>query len=210
MNTTSPAMTPQEVKVRYFWLISTISLTCFPLLLFSLIVYVLTIVYGEDSSTALLGTVAISTICAILTYILIHCAYRKFGTAYLTFCLVLGPIYFLKATLGTWTSLSDLIAEGLPAPFVLVLTSCFLMNIFLYLFWFVMSCKLRKVNREILRRKIHSCNTYQEAVAKLTNATCINDLNQKFSNIVKRPHENGFVDALHEEYKKQKSLLEPA
>ncbi|NGX58967.1 MAG: hypothetical protein KR126chlam3_00109 [Chlamydiae bacterium] len=102
-------------------------------------------------------------------WIIYHCAYRKYGTAWLTWCLVIGPIIFLVEN-----------AKIFNEPFNEWTLRALLLDIVVFGYWYFLSVKFRKDNKNIQIQSFISSDTYAEAVASIRSAKNLDDLQFKF------------------------------
>lgn len=175
MNTTADAkellaiengeMSEKDKKTRRHWLIATlVYFLGFPALLFLMFV----ILAGDRLATiALFGLILILS--SIPFWIIYHCAYRKPGTKWLMFYLIILPIQFVSSLQSlredprAWLG----IIIGLP----------------ICIWWYVLSLKLRKINKSQQPHKQDP--QYLKAVHALKSAKTMEELEWQFSNLMK-------------------------
>lgn len=201
-------MTPYEIKIRKNWLITTILVTLIPFI-FLTILYFWSVTWNILDKTEIYTSMLVTLLYAIPSYILIHCTYKKFGTAYLTFNLIFSPFHFLKATFSTCQEIKVLLSlNGAPSSLIIIVISTVIANISIYIFWYWISLRIRKVNKVIQRRQILSSSRYQNAVTTLHTAVDLDDLNHKFHRIISDVGPSEFVKAIREVYLKHKLTME--
>ncbi len=123
-------VTKAEYKTRKQWLISTLIMQGFaPLLLLLGLPFPL----EQKEIVMLLGPL-------LSLWILYHCAYRNCGIKWLTLVLILSPLGILRA-------LNEIPSHNFS-------TICFdTIQIALYIWWYILSLRLRKLNKKILEHK---------------------------------------------------------
>ena len=158
-------MTEKDKKTRRHWLIATlVYFLGFPALLFLIFV----ILAGDR-----LATIALFAFILILSsipfWIIYHCAYRKPGTKWLMFYLITVPIQFVSSL----PSLRDDPRAWL--GIVICLPIC--------IWWYVLSLKLRKINK--LQQPRKQDPQYLKAVHALKSAKTMEELEWQFSHLMK-------------------------
>jgi hypothetical protein len=81
----------------------------------------------------------VALITVFVFYILYRCCYVKPGIRFLTFCLIVGPILKLKATI-----------DALRVGHDYVTLIALIVNLGFYAWWYVLSLKMRKMNKRIM------------------------------------------------------------
>jgi hypothetical protein len=133
----SHAFTPQERSLRMQWLIiSLIAILAWPLITLGFMGYIATKHHVPGNLIWVYLTVAVITV--LVFYILYRCSYVKPGTKFLTFCLIVGPLLKLKATV-------DALRTGHDYVTLIALA----VNLGFYIWWYVLSLRLRKMNKRI-------------------------------------------------------------
>jgi hypothetical protein len=101
-----------------------------------------------------------------------RCAHEKPGTKLLTFLLVLAPLQLI-ALVGLLSRRSaDLWAYGES-----------LADLALYTWWFILSLKLRRINKRLQLKKKFTAE-YKAALQTLESATTLDELEIKFSELI--------------------------
>lgn len=141
MSTFTEIINQSEGRFRKHWLLSTACFVIFcPLVLFAF----RTIAYGDAFLPKHLLFVAPITyiirgvICLMIIW---HCAYRKCGTKLLTFLLIVCPFKILSS-----------IQQFLKKPFDVWDVVILSIEIALFLWWFLLSLKMKTVNKAIQGR----------------------------------------------------------
>jgi len=80
----------------------------------------------------------VTLITAAIFYALYRCTYVKPGVKFLTFALIVGPLLKLKATF-----------DALKAGHDLVTLFALAVNLGFYVWWYVLSLQMRKMNKRI-------------------------------------------------------------
>lgn len=129
-----------ENRIRKHWLLSIASfLVLYPIVLFAFFSFIsIRILIPEDVLTELLAH-AFAGLFAL--WLIWHCAYKKHGTKLLSLWMVLSPINML-------VSIMESLKESCNA---LVLTFV-LIDISIFLWWWLLSFKLKAVNKAIQER----------------------------------------------------------
>ncbi|MFZ0565781.1 MAG: hypothetical protein WAM28_06320 [Chlamydiales bacterium] len=91
-------------------------------------------------------------------YILYHCAYKKYGTAYLTFTMVVYPIVILK---DLWGIISDFDSD--PGFYFWLL----FFALIIYGTFYFFSFRIRKINHKIQTFEFTSSDYFQKNIALL-------------------------------------------
>lgn len=193
-------------QTRKKWLILTFIISFFPLIL-PIISYGITKNSVLEVNAKVPPELFASLIQSILfSYLIIYCAYKKFGTRYLTFNIAMFPLYFL--TIFPW-NLYIIFKTGEEMPLLSKLISSGeqLCTAFFYLYWFLTSIQLRKINKEIQCRLVMSNPEYQEGINLFRHATDLNDLNEKFY-VLASKHPGQLVVALDKVYQERKLFFE--
>jgi hypothetical protein len=81
---------------------------------------------------------AVAFLTVLIFYVLYRCAYVKPGVRFLTFVLIVGPLLKLKATY-------DALKVGHDHVTLIALV----VNLGFYAWWYILSLKLRKMNKKI-------------------------------------------------------------
>ncbi len=129
--------TPKEKSLRKQWLVfSLIAIVAWPIVTLGFLAYV-------NFKTAVPASIyfvyiSVILITAAVFYILYKCAYKKPGIRFLTFCLIVGPLLKLQGAVGTLKQAHD-------NTTLLAL----IINLAFYAWWFILSLKLRKMNKAI-------------------------------------------------------------
>lgn len=134
-------------STRKTWLIITIAQAALNVVL-NLILFLLLIPEALDILHLSIFAIVSLLTYVIPTYILYHCAYKKYGTGLLTFILLISPIGFIKYLIDEIEGLR-LSFSTLDSTLLTLSLFAFLMNVILGLLWFWFSLKLRKVNKEV-------------------------------------------------------------
>src|SRR5258708_23597106 len=177
----------KEKQVRKHW-----AFALFGNIGFFLLLAFLVIVSGRDALiSSALFVVSLSSM-----YILYRCAYKKHGTCLLTINLIFQPFYFIKIVfdiLHTTDALS---------------MSILLLDSALYIWLYVLSFQLRKINEKIQLQTVLASEEYVKAVASIGESKNVNDLDCKFHGAI-RERSGLFVKALSCEYKAIKGHFVP-
>ena len=129
--------TPKEKSLRKQWLIiSLIAILAWPIITLAFMSYISMKEHVPQGVYLVYLAVALITI--LLFFILYRCAYVKPGIRFLTFCLIIGPLLKLKATI-------DALKVGHDHVTLIALFA----NLAFYVWWYILSLKLRKMNKRI-------------------------------------------------------------
>ena len=133
----SHAFNSHEKSVRKQWLILTIiALLAWPLL--TLIFFTVLSKQEQVPGSVYWIFVSMALLTVLFVYILYRCAYVKPGIRFLTFLLIVGPLLKIKATM-------DALKTGHDAVTLIALA----VNLGLYIWWYILSLQLRKMNKRI-------------------------------------------------------------
>jgi hypothetical protein len=202
MDYKSYTFSAKDTKIRKRWL----NLTIFThLLLPSIIVFVGIFASTIYHSFSLIIGIPIFAILVFLSfYTLLHCAYRKLGTRYLTFCIILGIINTIRDA-GKTIASSDL--QTLPANKYLFLLEAVAIAISIY--WYVLSFQLRKMNKKIRlreKRSMEASEDYKNIISTIQTASSTEDLNRIISELFQQwPN---YKPMISEAYEEKKEALE--
>jgi len=163
-----------EEKIRRHWYICLWILTLYPVVvaLFGLILGTTTHILDKESIRDIIKSLINSFASLPFAYLLYFCAYKKPGTVFLTLNLICTPL------LLCW----DLSKKTLPTDnfgFYLSLIIISL-DVGLTAWWFVLSLKLRKINKKIQNQILKSSPAYSHALSILSAAVNLEDLQSKF------------------------------
>jgi hypothetical protein len=133
----SHSFSPHEKSVRKQWLIiSIIAILAWPLITLGFMSFL------SRKEHVPVGAYWVYLIVALITififYILYRCTYVKHGTRFLTFCLIVGPLLKLKATV-----------DALKVSHDYVTLIALMANLGFYAWWYVLSLKMRKMNKKV-------------------------------------------------------------
>ncbi len=129
-----------ENRIRKHWLFSTASLLIFyPLALFAFFSFLSTRI--SISEEALIEPLAYAIAGLIPLWLIWHCAYRKHGTKLLSFWMVVSPIKMLASIVGC-----------LKEPCNLWVIAFILLDVAIFLWWWLLSFKMKAVNKTIQER----------------------------------------------------------
>jgi hypothetical protein len=133
----SHSLNPHEKSLKKQWLvISIIAILAWPLITLGF----MTFLSRKEHIPA--GVYWVYFIVALLTvlvfYVLYRCAYVKPGIRFLTLLLIVGPLLKLKATI-------DALRVGHDHVTLIALA----VNLGFYAWWYILSLKLRKMNKKI-------------------------------------------------------------
>src|ERR1700722_6352672 len=155
-------------KVRKHWLIA----TCFQFLIlapFLCILKLLFIPMESSAKTELVGeTIGYALTSFISFYIVYYCAYKKFGTGWLTFSLIFGLISLIAQLLLTLTD------------------SSYIGFAMANIWWLLISLKLRKANIAIQLNNKPTDPVYTQSLLELESAQNLEDLDAKFYALVEK------------------------
>lgn len=133
----SHAFTPEEKSIRKQWLvISWIAILAWPLVTLAFMSFVAMKQHVPAGVFWVYLIVALITV--FIFYILYRCTYVKPGIRFLTFCLIVGPILKLKATV-----------DALKAGHDHVTLIALVVNLGFYAWWYILSLKMRKMNKRM-------------------------------------------------------------
>ena len=126
--------TAGEKSLRKQWLVlSWIAILAWPLVTLAFMGYV---AMREHVPGHVLGVfLGVAVVTAVVFYFLYYCSYVKPGIRFLTFCLIVGPLLKLKATV-----------DALKVGHDVVTVAALVVNLGFYIWWYVLSLKLRKMN----------------------------------------------------------------
>lgn len=147
MNSWLDLLGKSEQKTRKHWLYLTIAHSCY--IPVACLIIVIMGILQQGCAVFLLGIpLLMGFLVAIPLGMFWHCAYKNPGTRLLTFSIVMGPIRLLLS-LGNFTR----IIYPIEIP-------CALFEICFYLYWYVMTIKVRKINKTIQEQpKIIRCES---------------------------------------------------
>jgi len=143
--------------IRKKWLIATLISYLFPFVTTS--TAQVAVMSNADISMAGmgLGLLAALGVMALAVWMLYHCACRRYGTKYLTFLLVAGPLLILifagVALTNKSPQIAGVAATSLTSSLFVFITS--LISIGIYVWWYIQSWKLLKLNKRV-RREVYS------------------------------------------------------
>ena len=142
--------------IRKRWLIATVISYLFPFMTMS--IAQVAVMSNAGISTAGMGLALLMAfaVMGLAIWVFYHCASRRYGTKYLTFTLVTGPIIILVFALLALTNSSPRIAgvaaTSLTSSVFVFITS--LISIGIYVWWYILSLKLRARNKKV-RREVY-------------------------------------------------------
>lgn len=210
-------MDAATMKLRRKWLILTLILPFFPL---GAAIFLYQLVKTPERLSEIPVAVGYLILSIPSLWILIYCAYKKFGTRFLMFHIICGCTYFLL------TIPLELFAAFKSEELLLLnqLKPINYSNLFFYnklllasiiwilvkvidVYYLVLSYKLRKVNKDIQRCLAMSSQEYEEGVNLFQQATDLDDLNKKFY-FLSSKHPGQLVVALDKVYKEKKLFFE--
>jgi len=140
MSLSSRVMNKSEEKIRKHWLFSTISLLIlYPIALFAFLAALSEGVHIPED--ALIEPLAYAFTGLFSLWLIWHCAYRKYGTGMLGFWLIVSPFKQLAS-----------IVEALKEPCNGWTIAFIALGIGVFLWWYLLSLKMRKVNKSIQSR----------------------------------------------------------
>jgi len=183
-------LTPNEEKIRKRWLITTIILAFSPFFLLSIhcVLYAFISANYQGIANCFILTFLRLIWDLIAFWVLWHCAYKKHGTAWLTFIIC-----------GTWLS-SDIFFSFKSIKIIGIL-------VFLFKIWWIYQCyQLRKVNIKIQVNAFAATDDYKKAVSSIRSATDIDDLTFRFHEAF-REQPRHFSKALRPHYEEMKKQL---
>lgn len=134
-------------ETRKAWLITTLAQAALNVL-FNFLFLLLTPQSSEILYISLFLFLSLLTY-AVPTYILIHCAYKKYGTKFLTFLLVVSPLGFIAYLVDEIKGIFQLASVEMSTWLILSILA-FAMNVITGSLWYWYSLKLRKINKEAL------------------------------------------------------------
>ncbi|HEY5235512.1 MAG TPA: hypothetical protein VIJ14_04990 [Rhabdochlamydiaceae bacterium] len=133
----SHSLNPHEKSLRKQWLvISIIAILAWPLITLGFMSFISRKEHVPAGVYWVYFGVALLTV--LLFYVLYRCAYVKPGIRFLTFVLIVGPLLKLKATF-------DALKVGHDHVTLIALA----VNLGFYAWWYILSLKLRKMNKKI-------------------------------------------------------------
>ena len=129
--------TPKEKSLRKQWLVlSLIAILAWPIITLGFLAYLNS---KEPVPKEFVGIyLAVILVTVGVFYALYRCAYKKPGIRFLTFCLILGLLLKIQGAVSTLKQAQD-------STTVVAL----IVNLAFYAWWFVLSLKLRKMNKAI-------------------------------------------------------------
>lgn len=161
-----------EKKIRKRWLL----LTFFHFICYAFIITIITSIPLisahplEDELEGFYGSIIILFTSSVFFWIYYHCSYRRFDTDLLTFCLWAVPIGLIISTASLY------IMGDLDFSLIFVIANAIL------IYWYILCWKLRKINKNILKRK-NVIEGYQFTLNSLQNSPSLEDLNSRFSSL---------------------------
>lgn len=197
-------MTEQENIIRHRWLIATIGTGLFPLL-------VLFTFYAWGIFNAVAShTIDISPsvlISLLFTCVGIYCAYKKPGTVYLFLSMLVGP-YAIYEILRDWITLLNLPSDPIISSLKLVISFLIVLYMLLYSLWYYYSYHLYKMNKQIQTRIVLKSEQYQQASAVISETINVEDLDQKYYQILSENSSRRFIEEARKLYAARKLMLE--
>lgn len=142
--------------------------------------------FPKDEFTVSASEVFISLVAFLIIY---RCAYQKYGTAFLTFTLVIAP-------LGMILSFQEL--KNFTAAWSYYLTGA---DLVLFIWWYVLCVQLRQVNVRMRLKVIRSSESFLHAINVLQQAVTLEELHSKFGSLLREKddgnlaHEESIVEA---------------
>ena len=133
----SHSFNPHEKFLKKQWLvISIIAILAWPLITLGF----MTFISRKEHILAEIYWIylAVALLTVLIFYLLYRCAYVKPGIRFLTFVLIVGPLLKLKATI-------DALKVGHDHVTLIALA----VNLGFYAWWYILSLKLRKMNKKI-------------------------------------------------------------
>jgi hypothetical protein len=137
-------LTLKEKKVRKDWLLISVY-SVFLAFVFSLF----SALFPQNEEAAKYGfyvLLAEGIFSLIFLWIGWHCVYKKHGTKWLTCCLILGPLSIAR-------SIPMMINHWAEASFNMVVIGIFLFLTAIYVWWYILSIQLRRINKKIQAQK---------------------------------------------------------
>lgn len=196
------SFSPEEDKIRKRWLFWQIKIPAF---LYSIFVLLFVIFHPFGLLNSLLYLLLITTILSMFLYIPYHCAYKKHGTIYLIFYLISSPILLAKDAF----EVPELIAND--SDLILMSLVLFIVQIVYASLLFYLSFKLLKINQNTENKILILSEYYSDASSIFKLATTLEELNEKFTCLVKDQNQSGQVRlCIAEAYKERKKALEIA
>jgi hypothetical protein len=140
MNIPSSITNYSENRIRKHWLLSTACFLIFyPLALFAFVYFLSTrISIPED---ALIEPLAHTLVGLFSMWLIWHCAYKKHGTKLLSLWMVVSPLKMLAS-----------VVECLKEACNIWMITLFLIEISIFLWWWLLSFKMKAVNKAIQGR----------------------------------------------------------
>ena len=133
----SHSLSSHEKSLRKQWLvISIIAILAWPLITLGFMTFILRKQHVPGAVYWVSLVVALLTV--LVFYVLYRCAYVKPGIRFLTFVLIVGPLLKLKATF-------DALKMGHDHVTLIALA----VNLGFYAWWYILSLKLRQMNKKI-------------------------------------------------------------
>jgi hypothetical protein len=168
-----------EQKIRRHWLIATLCIYLgLPITWFSLVFLIADMSQPMTASGALQLLIMLlipSLIITLLIWAFYHCAYKKHGTRFLTFCLLVSLLISAR-------QLYKIFLMGSIDFYELV---AFLVNLPLFLWWVITSFKLRSLNKKLQMRAL-DCQEYLHGIELMKTAQNIEDLGTKFHALIEK------------------------
>jgi hypothetical protein len=131
------SLNPHEKSLKKQWLvISIIAILAWPLITLAFMTFISRKEHIPASIYWVYFSIAVLTV--LIFYVLYRCAYVKPGIRFLTFCLIVGPLLKLKATV-------DALRVGHDHVTLIALA----VNLGFYAWWYILSLKLRQMNKKI-------------------------------------------------------------
>lgn len=183
-------------KIRKHWLIFTsLNYLTFP---FLLLIKMANESESIDITQLVLGFCIMSCLCLMGFLLIYHCAYKKYGNILLTFLLIVSPIRMVAD-----------IFQSLQESLDILSTILILLDSGIFLWWYALSLKLRKLNSKIRSQSMLSSESYSQALSILQNATTLDELDSDFGRLMRNLEKEGTltVNAVFEAYKVKKEAL---
>jgi hypothetical protein len=137
MNTQNSIITRFQSRTRKLWLFSTFTLLVLNPLAY-LVFFAILSAEASLSKETLIAFLACTVKCGIPMLIIWHCAYRRYGTKLLTLWLFMTPFNIFALILAAFLAYSNV-----------WVMACILIELFVCVWWFIISLKMRTINKTI-------------------------------------------------------------
>lgn len=174
---------PREERLRKHWLVVTG--------VRSFIGPILLLLSGESVVLLLVSLIAI-----LAFGLMYYLAYKKHGNKWLTFCLVVTAVTYLRA-----------VPKKLGASQDLWTVATLSVDLGLLIWWYYLSIRLRALNRKIRSQPFLETDAFKSAEALIRSATSLEELRNKYHEAFRKVPKS-FVHTLSQPFEEMKASLQ--